>query len=99
MLIVKAIVHAVAGKEKELEKALLAMIPEVNQEEGALVYSIHRSERHPGSFFIFEKYTDRSAFEKHVSSSYFQQLISKLEVLADAPTDVELFEEIGGLSR
>jgi quinol monooxygenase YgiN len=99
MLIVKAVVQARSGKEKELEKALLDMIPEVNKEEGALIYTIHRSEMNSGSFFVFEKYIDRDAFEKHVSASYFQQLIAKLEVLADGPADVELYEEIVGLER
>lgn len=99
MLIVKAILQARNGKEKELEEALRAMIPNVQKETGALIYALHRSQDHPGRFFYFEKYVDRGAFDFHVCTPYFKELASKLEILMDGAVDIEFFEELGGIIR
>jgi quinol monooxygenase YgiN len=65
------------GKEKELEEALSAMIPNVQNEEDTLQYSLHRSRNNPGKFFFYEKYKDQAAFDFHCSTSYFKELFSK----------------------
>ncbi len=99
MLIVKAILQARSGKEQEMEEALRAMVPNVQQEEGALVYTLHRAEGNPGRFFFYEKYVDRPAFDFHVATPYFQELFRKLESLLEGAVDVELYEELAGLDR
>lgn len=41
------------GKEAELEKVVLKMLPEVKAEEGTLVYNFHRSLGDPTVFVFY----------------------------------------------
>jgi len=49
MLIVVARMNAQTGKEEEMEKAFLDIIPKVESEEGTLAYVLHRMKKKPQS--------------------------------------------------
>jgi quinol monooxygenase YgiN len=99
MIILKAVLQAKKGKEKELEKELKAMIPLVQAEPGALVYTLHRSEKDPCRFMFYEKYADRAALDFHRSTPYLKNLFTKIDPLLENKSDAELFEELAGITR
>ena len=55
-MVVVAELKAIEGKEGEMEKALLAIIPDVKGEEATLVYTLHRDMGDPTKFLFYEKY-------------------------------------------
>lgn len=100
MLVVVAKLKAKAGKEEELEKAFLTMIPEVQaKEEGTLVYALHRAANDPGTFLFYEKYTDQEAFVHHSTTPHFKQLFATIGPLLDGKPAIEMYEELAGVTR
>ncbi|MDD5095237.1 MAG: putative quinol monooxygenase [Dehalococcoidia bacterium] len=97
MFIVKAIFPIEKGKEQEAEAAFKAMMPKVQSEPGTLEYTLHRGEKNPSRFFVYEKYTDRKAFEAHTATPHFQELSKKLSGMADGAPDLEFFEQISAI--
>lgn len=89
----------VAKKEfaKDVENALRAMIPDVQNEPNALAYAFHRQADDPAKFLYYEQYTDKAALEFHGSTPYFKALVASLDgKLACAPEETfyELVESI-----
>jgi quinol monooxygenase YgiN len=99
MIILTAVLQAKKGREEELEKELRAMIPFVQEEPGALVYTLHRSQKDPGRFMFYEKYIDKAALDLHGSTPYLKNLRSKFDSLLEANSNIELFDELAGISR
>jgi len=93
-MVVVAVVKAQAGKEKEMEDALRAMIPKVQSEEGTIAYILHRAQNEQGKFLIYEKYRDGAAFDFHSSTPYFKELFEKIGPLIDGQPHVEMYEEL-----
>lgn len=99
MIIIKAILQAKKGQEKALEAATSAMIPQVQNEPGALVYALHRAADNPGRFFFYEKYADQAAVDFHMATPYLKELLQKVEGLLAEPPDIEFYEEITAVKR
>ncbi|MFA4835906.1 MAG: putative quinol monooxygenase [Dehalococcoidia bacterium] len=97
MFIVKAIFPIKKGKEQEVETAFKAMMAKVQSEPGTLEYTLHRAEKNPSRFFVYEKYTDRKALEAHMATPHFQELSKKLGALVDGAPDMEFFEQISAI--
>jgi len=97
MIIINAIIEAKTGKEEELENVLRAMIPLVQEEDGAVVYTLHRSRNAKGKYFFYEKYKDQDAVDYHCSTHYFKDLIDKFSDLLASEPIVDTFEEIDGI--
>ena len=93
-MVVVAVVKAQAGKEKEMEDALRAMIPKVQSEEGTIAYILHRAQNEQGKFLFYEKYRDRAAFDFHSSTPHFKELFGKISPLLDGQPHVEMYEEL-----
>ncbi len=98
-MVLTAIFHAKQGKEKELEKVLKAMFPHVQNEPGVLTYNLQQAENKPGTFFFYEKYKDKQAFDYHGSTAHFQELNKRLEGLLTEPPLVEFYKEIAAIER
>ncbi|OIP35731.1 MAG: antibiotic biosynthesis monooxygenase [Deltaproteobacteria bacterium CG12_big_fil_rev_8_21_14_0_65_43_10] len=94
MIVVVAFLKAQAGKEREMEDALRAMIPKVQSEEGTLAYVLHRAQNEPGKFLFYEKYKDKAAFDHHGSTSHIQELFGKIGPLLDGKPSIEMYEEL-----
>ncbi|MDD5095721.1 MAG: putative quinol monooxygenase [Dehalococcoidia bacterium] len=74
-----------------------AIMPKVQSEPGTLEYTLNRGEKNTGCFFIYEKYTDRKAFDAHTATPHFQELSKKLGGLVDGAPDLEFFEQISAI--
>ncbi len=97
-MVVVAELKAIKGREEEMEKALLGMIPDVKEEEDTLIYILHRNMDDPTNFLFYEKYTDADAFVAHSETPYFKALLKIITpLLAEAPKIV-MYEELAGIN-
>ena len=96
MFAINAVIEAIAGKEKELENALLGMIPYVQREEKTIIYTLHKDEKNPCKFLYYELYEDREAINTHISTLYFKQLMQKLDGLVKQK-EVGIYEVVCGI--
>lgn len=96
-MIVVARLKAREGEEKRLEEALQEMIPSVAKEEGTLIYTLHRSQKDPGTFLFYEKYRDGKALKEHGETAYFKALGPKIKDFLAGPMQIDFYEEIDGI--
>ncbi len=96
-MVIVAKIKAAAGKEKEMEKALLDMIPKVSEEEGTLVYTLHQDQNDPTVFLFYEKYKDTDALVAHSSTPHFKELFRTLKPLLDGNPEIAMYNEIAGI--
>jgi quinol monooxygenase YgiN len=96
-MIVVAKIKAAAGKEKEMEKALLDMIPKVSEEEGTLVYTLHQDQNDPAVFLFYEKYKDTDALVAHSATPHFKELFRTIKPLLDGNPEIAMYNELAGI--
>jgi quinol monooxygenase YgiN len=96
-MILVAKIKAAAGKEKEMEKALMDMIPKVSEEEGTLVYTLHQDQTDPTVFLFYEKYKDGDALVAHSSTPYFKELFGTIKPLLDGKPEISMYNELAGI--
>ena len=97
MVVVVAILKAMEGKESELEKALLAIIPKVKEEEGTLTYTLHRDQNDPTVFLFYEKYKDMEALMAHSMTEHFKGLFKQIKPILAAHPDIKTLTELGSI--
>ncbi len=72
-------IEAIAGKEKELAKALLELVPLSRKEEGCIRYDLFQEENAPETFMVFMSWTDHEALDKHNISPHIEVFVEKFE--------------------
>ena len=97
MLVVIATMTAQAGKEQEMEKALLDIIPQVENETGTLAYVLHRVRKEPRKFIMYEKYRDKESFKLHGATPYFAELFGAIGPLLDGDPSLEICEILAAI--
>jgi quinol monooxygenase YgiN len=95
-MIVVAKIKATQGKEKEMEQALLDMIPKVKEEPGTLMYTLHRNQNDPTAFLFYEKYKDTDALVAHSSTPHFKALFKTIKPLMDGMPEIIMYDELAG---
>lgn len=98
MIVVCATIRARSGKEREVEASLRAVVENVKEEPGAVMYSLHKAINHPEKFFFYEKYRDQKAFEDHMATPYFKDMIVKIKPLLEKEPNIDMYEEIASIS-
>jgi len=98
-MIVVAKIKAKTGKEGEIEEALKGMVGKVEQEEGTLIYTLHRARKDPTVFMFYEKYKDKDALSYHSSTPYFKEVFGRLGPLFEGAPEIEMYEEIAGIKK
>ena len=99
MITVVAIMKARQGKEKEMEDALRAMVPQVASEAGTMQYVLHRGRKDPGKFAMYETYRDKEALNLHSSSPHFADLFARIGPLLDGEPTLEILEELASIPK
>lgn len=99
MLIIKAIVEAKNGFEKELEQECRTMVAMTQNESGVSTYVLHRATDNPRKFFFFERYVNQDAIDAHCSTEHLQNFLKRLEHLTACPPDIEIYEELASIIR
>jgi len=99
MLVVIAIMKAQAGKEQEMERALMEMIPKVQAEQGTMTYALHRVRKEPRKFIMYEKYRDKESFQHHGATPYFAELFGSIGPLLDGDPTIEICEMLAAIKE
>lgn len=92
MFIVVAIMKVQEGKEQEMKDAMSSMLPQVQSEEGTLVYALHQSQKEPQKFLVYEKYRDKEAFDFHSTTDAIKELFGKVGPLLDGKPSIEMYD-------
>lgn len=81
MHVVTAFVTAKLDNASEVESILRRMIEPTLSEPTCQMYRLHRSLEDRSTFFLYEVYDDRTAFEAHTETPHFANLIDSLQGL------------------
>lgn len=78
-IIINAHIQAAAGREKELQDQLQALLAPSRREPGCLVYALHVDPENPGKFMFYEKFASQAAIDSHLATPHFLALQSYLK--------------------
>ncbi|MEV7982871.1 antibiotic biosynthesis monooxygenase [Streptomyces sp. NPDC086519] len=67
--------HCAPADADTVRDALLKMRELTPSEPANLAYEVHAEVDRPGSFVLYEQYTDRAGFEAHKAADHFAELI------------------------
>ena len=94
MVIVTAKVRMQADKVEEFLDAVRVMRPQVMNDPGAILYSLHRSAEDPTEFMFYEKYESKEAFAYHLSTDHFKVLSGRIDPMMAAPPEIGTWVEV-----
>jgi quinol monooxygenase YgiN len=89
-----AFLEAKKGKETELERILLDLIPPTLKEPGNIAYVPHKSIENPRAFMFDELWENEKAIEEHFKQPHMTNLIEKLNPLLARPLELKRYHEI-----
>ena len=89
-----AFLEAKEGKDSELERILLDLIPPTLKEPGNIAYIPHKSTENPRVFMFDEIWIDEKALEEHFKQSHMINLEEKLNPLLERPLELKKYHEI-----
>lgn len=89
-----AFLEAKKGKESELERILLDLIPPTLNEPGNIAYVPHKSVENPRFFLFDELWENEKAIEEHFKQPHMNNLIEKLNPLLERPLKLKRYHEI-----
>ncbi|MFI6493206.1 putative quinol monooxygenase [Streptomyces sp. NPDC050564] len=67
--------HCEPADEATVRAALLKVREHTRAEPANLAYEVHAEADRPGSFVLYEQYTDRAGFDAHKAADHFEELI------------------------
>jgi quinol monooxygenase YgiN len=82
------------GKEQELEQLFQEMTGKVRQsEKNTLMYDLHRKTSDSAELLLYERYTDKEAWEvTHCSTPYFKKFLEALPNYIEGEPEVTEYE-------
>jgi quinol monooxygenase YgiN len=89
-----AFLEAKEGKETELERILLDLIPPTLKEPGNIAYVPHKSIENPRAFMFDELWENEKTIEEHFKQPHMINLIEKLNPLLARPLELKRYHEI-----
>ena len=89
-----AFLEAKEGKETELERILLDLIPPTLKESGNIAYVPHKSLENPRIFMFDELWENEKAIEEHFKQPHMINLKEKLDPLLERPLELKRYHEI-----
>jgi quinol monooxygenase YgiN len=81
--------RAKAGKERELEDAIRAIIPAIRAEQGYEQYTVHTTKEQPGAFAFYERWSSGHDIARHVRQPHMQDYFGKLGDLVEGDLEAE----------
>lgn len=96
MFALVVLLKAQKGKEKELEQLFQEMTEKVRQnEKDTLMYDLHRKTDASAEMLLYERYTDKEAWEvTHCSTPYFKELLAALPNYIEGEPEVTEYEVV-----
>ncbi len=92
--VVAAVWKAKPGEEKRILDIIKTMTPLSRAEPKNLYYQAQVSPEDPGTFFLYEQYTDPSGYEDHKASEHFQRHVFGHAIEYLAQRQVSTYETI-----
>src|ERR1700722_13960058 len=83
------------GKETELRKVLLGLIPPTRKEEDCINYDLHVDTKDPSKLLFYENWTSEAHLNKHGETPHIQALLARIDELCVEPLKLDYLEKIG----
>lgn len=99
MIVLIATFQAKPGKGNVLEEKLKGLIPNVQGEDGTLMYILNRSASNSGEFLFYEMYKDKASLDFHGSTPYFLDFINTVGELIVGDPQLNFYEDIASIKR
>jgi quinol monooxygenase YgiN len=93
MIVFVASLQVAAGREQDFER-LQTELSEISheQEPGLLVYDVIRHTETTGSYVVYARFADQSAFDFHQQADYHQRLVPAILDCVEGEMDLQFFE-------
>ena len=87
-------VHGTAGSEAELMQEIMNVQKPVRAEDGCIAYNLFQDTEKPNIFYIYEIWSTRPAWEKHMKTQHLKDYISVIteKKLTTKGSDILLLE-------
>jgi quinol monooxygenase YgiN len=83
------------GREGEAEQVLAEFVEAAREEEeGTVVYAVHRHRDLPRTYVLYERYTSAEAFKAHGRGPRMRAAAARLGPLLDGKGQVEFLEPL-----
>lgn len=86
--------RARAGMEREVEAAILKVLPQSRNEAACLAISAFRSNRNAALFFIHSRWRDEASFEAHAALPHTVEFLATLKPLLTHEVEVARLTQI-----
>jgi quinol monooxygenase YgiN len=71
------------GREQEAEEALREVARATHEEDGCLLYALHRGVDDPGRFVLLERWRSREDLDAHLQQPYVARLAATADALEE----------------
>ncbi|MDQ0083881.1 quinol monooxygenase YgiN [Variovorax boronicumulans] len=88
-LVIVALVQAKPGQEKALVQAQSELVQVVRKQRGCISYELHEAIDQPGKVVFFERWLDRTSWERHMRGAHMDAFRASASPLIGA---VELLQ-------
>ena len=87
MYVVTVIFDVIDGMEERFGERILRQARDsLDREDACHVFTVSRDTDLPGRFFLYEEYTDETAFKLHLKSSHFQEFNEACQDMVESKT-------------
>lgn len=84
------------GKEDEAVEALQALVEPTHQEDGCILYALHRGVDDPRRLAFVERWASREELDAHLSSLHVEEALARVEELFGDSGDIVVYEPLPG---
>jgi quinol monooxygenase YgiN len=84
------------GKETEAVEAFRALMEPTHDEEGCILYALHRGSDDPRRLAFVERWASREALDAHLASTHIQEILSRAPDLFADGGDIVVYEAVPG---
>jgi quinol monooxygenase YgiN len=80
------------GKEEQATEAFEALMAPTHDEEGCILYALHRGADDPRRLAFVERWASREALDAHLASPHIQEVLSRAPDLFADGGDIVVYE-------
>jgi quinol monooxygenase YgiN len=84
------------GKETEAIEAFRALMEPTHDEDGCILYALHRGSDDPRRLAFVERWASREALDAHLASAHIQDILSRAPDLFADGGDIVVYEAVPG---
>ena len=84
------------GKETEAVEAFRALMEPTHDEDGCILYALHRGSDDPRRLAFVERWASREALDAHLASTHIQEILSRAPDLFADGGDIVVYEAVPG---